>query len=204
MNKVIFSVLLLLLFASCGKDVAPPAPETTKHTIQVTPEDIKLVASLKITPLTHDVKTQVIKVNTIDKQLSLAFTENVQLLIDAERFENSWYIMFKEDFSATTFADFDYKTKLAWDTVSTNWRPYNLRQIKHTVTDTLIAGARVINVKFQRVFTFYKDYETTGQATDKMNALVGRSEIIKFLTRYEPDADTTRYHTITVNAIYSR
>lgn len=204
MKKILFSALLLsVVFASCRKlkDVAPE-PNKTTPTEAGTKEDSTLLLSLKATPMAYNIQTQTVKTSVTGNQLNLDFTEKVQLLIDADRYQSSWYVMFKEDYSKTTFANFDYKTTLAWDTVSTNWKPANLKQLKYTATDTTIAGAKVVNVKFTRVFTFYKTYANAGLAQDVMNSLTNKQEKITFLTRYEPDDNSSLYNSSTVNIVY--
>lgn len=206
MKKILLSALLISIFASCKKlnDVLPASDpkDNTENIKPTSPEDGKLLASLKVTPIIYNPQVQSIKVSTIDKQLNLDFAQNVQLLIDAERFNTTWYVMFKEDFSANTFANFDFNMTQPWGAETHNWKSANLNQMDYTKTDTTIGGVKVVNVKFKRVFKFYKEYSTSKEATDKANELTGKKELVKFLTRYEPDADTTRYNVTAINAIY--
>jgi hypothetical protein len=204
MKKILLSALLISIFASCKKlnDVLPASDpkDNTENIKPANPDDGKLLASIKVTPVMYNPQTQSIKVSTEDKKLNLLYTEKVQLLIDAERF--TWYVLFKEDFSDNQFAGFDFNMMQKWGTETHNWKPDNVNQMDFTKTDTTIAGVKVVNLRFQRVFKFYKEYSSSTEATDKMNALVGKQEKIKFQTRYEPDTDESRYNVTSVSAVY--
>lgn len=177
---------------------------STSTTKPVSSEDKKLLITLKTTPITYNPQQQSVVASVDGNQLNLLYNEKAELLIDADRYKSAWYIVFKEDFSNTQFADFNFTSELAWGAIAENWTPDNLKQMQHTETDTIIAGVKVVNVKFNRVFKFHKAYQTSEEATSKLASIVGKQEPIKFLTRYQPDADTTHYDVTTVNVAYTK
>ena len=207
MKRIILSTLIIAALASCKKlnDVLPEQDykdDNTSVNIPATPEEKTLLTSIKVTPVFENTSNQKVLVSTTGNQLNLTYNEEVQLLIDKERYDNAWYVIFKEDFSNTLLDGVDYKMVMQWGETVLNWKPYNLHQIDAQRTDTTIAGVKVLNVKFKRTFNFFKDYSSEAEATAKASAIVGKKEVLKFLTRYEPDSDTTRHYVSSVNLQY--
>ncbi|RVU00470.1 hypothetical protein EOD41_13415 [Mucilaginibacter limnophilus] len=208
MKKIILSALLITVFASCKKlnDVLPASDISNPQTGAVIPtaEEGKLLASLKVTPVVENAQQQIVKASVSGTTLNLAYAEKVHLIIDKDRYTKSWYIVFDEDFKNTQLNGLDYKMKMQWGDTVLNWKPYNLHQIDKTVTDTTIGGVKVVNVKFERTFNFFKQYATAQEANNKLEEIAGKKEQVKFLTRYQPDTDTTRFYVNTANLVYTK
>ncbi|RCH53643.1 hypothetical protein DJ568_16540 [Mucilaginibacter hurinus] len=205
MKKLFYLAITLSIFTSCKKELDKPQLPTKPVTIikPVSPGDAKLLSTLQQTPVNYNPKPQLTTVSVSGTQLNLTYNQNVKLLIDAKRYISAWYVVFREDYASTAFADFDFTTTLAWGATAENWVPDNIKQIDHTVRDTVIGNTKVIKLSFNRTLNFYKKYETNAQAIEKMSALIGKQERIKFLTRYQPDTDTTRYDEAVVDIIYT-
>ncbi|MCC8409368.1 hypothetical protein LJ707_10530 [Mucilaginibacter sp. UR6-1] len=208
MKRIILSALTIVAFASCKKlnDVLPDStiPNNQEVTKPATEEDKKLLATLTITPVIYKTPVQVISTSVEGSKLNLAFNEKVHLLIDKDRYSSSWYIIFNEDYSGTALQGLDYTTVTQWGTTVKNWKSNNLNQFVKIVTDTTIAGKTVVNVKFERKFNFYKEYDSAEQAITQQTALEGKTETVKYVTRYEPDSDTTRFYNVTAKVIYKK
>jgi hypothetical protein len=207
MKKLILSALIIAALTSCKKlnDVLPEQTTPDNNTVTnpaPTAEEAALLTTLPVTPVVYNTNAQVVTTSVTDNKLNLAFDEKVQLLIDKERFNSSWYIVFNEDYTGSYLEGLDFKTTTQWGVEVENWKPYNLHQIDKTVSDTTIGSKKVVNVKFVRKFNFYKVFETNEQAVAKQNELKGKTQPIKFLTRYQPDTDTTRFQKVTVNITY--
>ncbi|MBE9586891.1 hypothetical protein IM792_20750 [Mucilaginibacter sp. JRF] len=210
MKRILLSALIITALSSCGKlnDVLPDSaatkPATGNITRPTTQEDLKLLNMITVTPVIFETPTQVVTTSVDGSTLNLALNERVHLLMDKDRFENSWSIVFNEDYTGSIFNGLDYTTETQWGTTVHNWRTNNLNQFVKTVTDTTIAGTTVVNVKFERNFNYYKNFDSAEQAQAQQAVLQGKTQTIKFATRYEPDTDTTRYHTITAKVVFRK
>lgn len=208
MKRILLSAIIIIAFASCKKlnDVLPESTIPNEQTVTkpATEEDKKLLAALTITPVINQPAAQVIKTSVEGSKLNLVFNEQVQLLIDKERYSKSWYIMFTEDYTGTALQGLDYITVTQWGTTVKNWKSYNLNQFEKTVADTTIGGKVIVNVKFARKFTFYKEFDTAEQAVTQQEALEGKTQTIKFATRYEPDTDSTRFYNVSAKVIFKK
>ncbi|RYY33960.1 MAG: hypothetical protein EOP46_14965 [Sphingobacteriaceae bacterium] len=209
MKKIILSALLIAVFASCKKlnDVLPESNISEPgNTITVpTAEEGKLLASIKVTPaIQDDAGAQIVKASVNDKTLTLAYSQRVHVLADKERYESAWHVYFNEDFKNTQLDGLDFRMKMGWGETVFNWKPNDMDQIEKTMTDTVIGGVKVLNIRFERTYNFFKEYNTPEEATAKMEAVVGKKEKLRLLTRYEPDTDSTRFFVSTVDLQYTK
>lgn len=197
MNTIkITSIIIALFFlAACKKDKGiSPQKLSVDTTIDL--------STIKQAPVFYGSNSQVVNTTIIGQNLSFAYTEKVNLLVDSALYHDSWYIYFTEDFSKSQLAKIDYTTLLSWGVESTNYAPDNVNQITKTVVDTTINKTRVVKIDFQRTFNFSKNYASAAAASKKLDSLLTMKDNITFTTRYMPDS--LHQHSVTTSLSYSK
>ena len=179
--KLIISLILILVvtaFASCRKnnDVKPgKGTSTSSPPLKLTADDSLHLAAFKVNP--QIVVTSVSGVNLIMK-----LYENVDILLAAKGYSKTSAVHLLEDFKKSSLADFDYTTVAEAGNTTLNWVDDNLNNVKtKSIKDTIINHNNMVKINVQRVFTFFKIYDSTTLATDEQSFLIKRvSDTITF------------------------
>jgi hypothetical protein len=189
MKITLATIFLACILASCGKnnDVKPISNSTTS----INTATITTTANNSTVPMTHDdslhlvifnIKDQQVKTAVSGSTLTLTLNENVDIYLTAEGYAKTSSLHLLEGLNHTLLAGFDFTTVNEDGQTTLNWVDDNLNNVKlKTVTDTVVNNVKVVKVNVSRPFTFFKTYNSAGDAVAYQNYLLTDvSDIITF------------------------
>jgi hypothetical protein len=190
MKITIATILLACILASCGKnnDVKPISNSTNTITIA---GSSTTTSNNSTVPMTHDdslhlvifnIKDQQVKTAVSGSTLTLTLNENVDIYLTAEGYAQTSSLHLLESLNHTLLAGFDYTTMNEEGQTTLNWVDDNLNNVKlKTVTDTVVNNIKFVKVNVSRPFTFFKTYNSAGDAVAYQSYLLTDvSDIITF------------------------
>jgi hypothetical protein len=191
--KLIFTTILIAFtLASCSKksDVKPNSTADGGKTSSTIPGDStttgsKLTADDSLHMPGFGVSTQIVTTSVSGTNLFLKLNENVNLIMTAAGYNKTSGVHLLENFKNSSLAGFDFTTVAEGGNTTLNWVDDNLNNvILKTVTDTVINGQSMVKINVNRVFTFFKVYDSNQLAVAEQNTVLGISSDTIVFTNY--------------------
>ncbi len=112
----------------------------------------------------------------------MLYTEDVNVVLDANGYDLSYSIRFNEDFSSSALSKFSYTVPAPSNTYTTDWAGNDLKVLKEvTKSNITVNGKTMVNLHLVRNFTFTKSYDTAVQAVSQQNILLSiKNDVVKF------------------------
>jgi len=177
--KPIFTVILIALtIAGCSKknDVKPTTSgnvTTTTSADSSTTTTTKLTAADSLHMPTFGISAQIVTTSVSGVNLYMKLDENINLIMTAAGYQQTSAIHLLEDFKSSSLNAFEYTTVAEGGNVTLNWVDDNLNNvILKSVADTIINGKSMVRVNVNRVFTFFKVYDSNQSAVAEQNVLL--------------------------------
>jgi len=180
MRLIFTTILIAFTLASCSKksEVKPNSTADGGKTSTTIPGDStttgsKLTAADSLHMPGFGVSTQIVTTSVSGTNLFLKLDENVNLIMTAAGYNQTSAIHLLENFKNSSLAGFDYTTVGQDGNTILNWVDDNLNNVTtKTITDTLINGQSMVKVNVNRVFTFFKVYDSNQLAVAEQNTLL--------------------------------
>ena len=158
MKKLIFLLPILAALASCNNkgNMAPVLPDsaTVQHTVK-----------LLVTP-------QQTKVSIKDSTLTLAFNEDVTMLLNAQGYDHTYAVHLTQDFTSSALNKLDYTTVNNGATFY-DYLEDNLNNVSQkTVSDTSINGVTLKKIHLVRLINFVQKFANAQLASNAQTAIL--------------------------------
>jgi hypothetical protein len=173
MNRLILLGFILIIFSGCGK-------------LQDLPTSSVLAAETDTTNILHKVylstPTQTVATTVNNNILNLLYTENINVLLTARGYDQSFAVHLVGDFSESALNAFDYTLTTKSGNTTYDWADDNLNDVdQKTVSDTTINGEEMVKINVVRYFKFSKQYATIQAAQQEQIILSNTNgDIINF------------------------
>ncbi|WP_121812697.1 hypothetical protein [Mucilaginibacter kameinonensis] len=220
MKKYITYIFLITVFASCKKtdivpEVAKGATGVTTGTNtgtntgsnsgtdggSNTDTSIPAAGTVKL-----DITDQIVTTKVSDNTLYLNYTETVNLILNADDYQKSSAVHFKEDFSKSGLANFDFTTVNKDNQVATNYLDDNLNNvvIKSASTST-VNGKQLTKLVLERAIKFSKAYKQQDLAIEAQNDILKQTtDVISFSSYYYMNGKNTDPTSATAKVVYNK
>jgi hypothetical protein len=203
----LLSCIALIVFSSCRKPVEKVSPDSVGQTTidqgnyTSTTGDIA-TQDVKIAPVPFQVPAQMVTISRNNNTVQLLYQQKISLMVYAATYNNSWGITFIQDFSAAAMGGYMYTNTNIAGNVTQDWATVNLNEVEKSKKDTVVNGANMVKVYFERSFKFTKEYTTATEASEQMELIAQRQDKVLFTTYYQPQPDVTKKNTFYLNVTY--
>jgi hypothetical protein len=166
------AILIAFVFIGCGKNnnVTP----VKKPDTPLTDDQLHNVA--------FGVPVQTVKTSVTGTKLTMVFTENVNLYINADGYTNTSAVHLLGDFNHSLLNGFEFTTVNESGDTTLNFVDDNLNNVKlKTITDTVINSINVVKINVNRPITYFMVYDSNQTAVNEQNLLLADvSDIVTY------------------------
>ncbi|WP_154402289.1 hypothetical protein [Mucilaginibacter endophyticus] len=216
MKKYITYIFLITVFASCKKtDIVPEVAkgatsintgtntgsDSGTNTGSNTDASVPAAGAVKL-----DIADQIVNTKVTDDILYLNYTETVNLVLNSDDYQKSSAVHFKEDFSKSGLANFNFTTINKDNQVATNYLDDNLNNvaIKSASTST-VNGKKLTKLVLERVIVFSKAYKQHDLAIEAQNDILKQAtDVIGFSSYYYMNGKNTDATSTTAKVVYNK
>jgi hypothetical protein len=150
------------------------------------------------------VKDQSVKLRLNNNILGLDFYEDVTLLAVKDSLQNSYAVIFKEDFKPSELGKFSFYISGQSGNVITNYAESNLNNVTlSSVKDTTINSTVYSKISFNRIFYFGVGYNTNAEALAEYNYLLSKKDAVGFSSYVTGPNGSTTANTTNAALVYS-
>jgi hypothetical protein len=201
-NRIILSAAVVLCLSSCQKEIIDL--NQGSKTIG-TDNSIKLTEEELLRKITLGLPVQDVKTSVAGKVLTLVYTEDVNVILDAKGYDLSYSIRFDEDFFASFLNKCSYTLPGPNESYTTDWAGNDLKVLNEiTKSDIIVNGKAIVNMHLVRYFTFTKSYATAEEAISQQNMLLNaKTDVVKF-TSYVVFGKEYPATTVSALVVYSK
>ncbi|MBO9619895.1 MAG: hypothetical protein J7539_12770 [Niabella sp.] len=193
MKRLVFPLLIVLLFANCSKN--------SQSVAQIDPAKTYAI-KYDATPA----QSVVTRVNM--DTLFLNFNENVIAQLDPQEYSMSWAIILQEDFSKSYLNGLHFDALASKNGYAHDWVPQNLNDAapgQVTSTSVTVGGKNYTQVTVNRTFVFYNVLSNNQAAVDAQNTLLGTStDAISFKLYFSYNLVNSLANSATFRVVYSK
>ncbi|MFC0517017.1 hypothetical protein ACFFGT_22600 [Mucilaginibacter angelicae] len=205
MKKHFTCILIATTLFSCKKtDIIPEVIKGANGSNTGTNTDTSTgtsTASIKL-----DIADQVVNTKVSNDTLYLNYTETANLILNADDYQKSSAVHFKEDFSKSALSKFNFTTVNKDHQVATNYLDDNLNNVAIKSASTLtIDGKQFTKLVLERVIIFSKAYKQHDLAVESQNQILGQTgEVISFASYYYTNGKNSDPITATATIVYRK
>ncbi|HEX8020664.1 hypothetical protein [Mucilaginibacter sp.] len=199
MKKIFTCILIATTLFSCKKtDVISEVIKGTNGTSTGTNTGTNTDTSTGTTSATVklDIADQLVNTKVSNDTLYLNYTETANLILNSADYQKSSAVHFKEDFSKSNLANFNFTTINKDNQVATNYLDDNLNNVAIKSASTLtVDGKQYTKLVLERVVIFSKAYKQHDLAVEAQNDILKQTkDVISFASYYYingKNSDTT-------------
>ncbi|MDB5150022.1 MAG: hypothetical protein JWQ57_4042 [Mucilaginibacter sp.] len=205
MKKYFTCILIATTIFGCKKtDIVPEVIKGAAGSNTGTNTDTSTgtsQASLKL-----DITDQVVNTKVSNDTLYLNYTETANLILNSDDYQKSSAVHFKEDFSKSGLAKFNFTTVNKDHQVATNYLDDNLNNVAIKSASTLtIDGKQFTKLILERVVIFSKAYKQHDLAVESQNEILTQTkDVISFASYYYTNGKNSDPITATATVVYRK
>lgn len=178
-KNILLIALAIFSLTSCKKEVIDfnPGSKTENTGNTEKPSEDELLRKITINIPAQNVKTSV-----AGNVLTMVYTEDVNVVLDANGYDLSYSIRFNENFFASYLYKLSYTVPAPNDSYTTDWAGNDLKVLNEvTKSNTTVNGKAMVSMHLLRKFTFTKSFATEQEAVNQQNVLLAtKTDVVKF------------------------
>ncbi|WP_413666233.1 hypothetical protein ACEN9X_16805 [Mucilaginibacter sp. Mucisp86] len=209
MKKYLTYILIATVLFSCKKtNIVSEVIKGSTSTNTGTNPDTNTGTSTDIATGTVklDIADQVVLTKVSNDSLYLNYTETANLILNADDYQKSSAVHFKEDFSKSNLANFNFTSVNKDNQTATNYLDDNLNNVAiKSASTTTINGKQYTKLVLERVVTFSKAYKQHDLAVEAQNDILKQTkDVIGFAAYYYTNGKNLDTTTLTAAVIYTK
>lgn len=205
MKKYFTCILIVTTLFSCKKtDIVSEVINGNNSTNTGTNTDTSTGTTTAAVKL--DIADQAVITKVSNDTLYLNYTETANLILKADDYQKSSAVHFKEDFSKSGLAKFDFTTVNKDNQVATNYLDDNLNNVAIKSASTLtIDGKQFTKLVLERVIIFSKAYKQHDLAVESQNQILSQTkDVISFGLYYYTNGKNSDTTSTTAAVVYKK
>ncbi|SDI21460.1 hypothetical protein ACRQ5D_13255 [Mucilaginibacter sp. P25] len=205
MKKYFTCILIATALLGCKKtDIVSEVIKGSTGTNTGTNTDISTgttTASIKL-----DIADQVVNTKVSNDTLYLNYTETANLVLNPDDYQKSSAVHFKEDFSKSNLANFNFTAVNKDNQTATNYLDDNLNNVAIKSASTLtIDGKQYTKLVLERAIVFSKAYKQHDLAVEAQNDILKQTkDVISFATYYYTNGKNSDTISTTATVVYRK
>jgi hypothetical protein len=201
MKKYFTCIFIITALYSCKKSNIVPEVAKGANGTNTDASTSPATATVKL-----DISDQIVNTRVSNDTLYLNYTETVNLVLNSDDYQKSSAVHFKEDFTKSGLANFNFTTVNKDNQVATNYLEDNLNNvaIKSASTST-VNGKKVTKLVLERAIIFSKAYKQHDLAVEAQNDILKlTNDVIGFSSYYYMDGKNSEATSFTANVLYRK